>query len=100
EKLTAVLLVEDDLKGKFPVRRLPVNLTGDQEAKKDNHTPQLLKRLAPKLPVVLFGTLRADQFTLFAYSNGTWFQLVGVKGPEGERRSFACTPVGPSLGGT
>src|SRR5215217_3900687 len=51
----AVLTVEEDLKGKFPYRRLPVNLTGDKEGVEHNHTPQLLKRLGPKLPVVLFG---------------------------------------------
>src|SRR5690242_19188946 len=50
EKLTAVLTVEQHLKGKLPFTRLPVNLNGT--AKKD--IPDLTKRLAPKLPVVLF----------------------------------------------
>src|SRR5947209_6419212 len=43
---SAVFLVEDDLKGKFPYRRLPVNLTGDTSAKKYDHTAKLLRRLA------------------------------------------------------
>src|SRR4051794_31108663 len=42
-----VFLVDEDLKGKLPYRRLPVNLTGDTDAKKLNHTAELLKRLTP-----------------------------------------------------
>src|SRR5262245_49216446 len=51
DKPSAVLEVQEDFKGKAAFRRLPINLTGDSEAKKENHTPQLLKRLAPKLPL-------------------------------------------------
>jgi outer membrane protein assembly factor BamB len=72
-----VFLVEDDLKGKLPYRRLPVNLTGDRDAQKHNHTAELLKRLAPKLPLVLFVNQRGKRFTAFGYTNGTWFQMVG-----------------------
>src|SRR5271165_2551199 len=46
-KPAAIFTIEEDLKGKFPVRRLLVNLTGDSEAKKDDHTAKLLKRLGP-----------------------------------------------------
>lgn len=58
QRPAAVLMVTEDLKGKLPLRRLPINLTGDAEAKKDNHPPQLVKRLAIDLPVVLFVTKR------------------------------------------
>src|SRR5262245_26139191 len=54
EKPAAVLVVTEDLKGKLPFRRLPVNLAGDAEGKKLDHPAQILKRLAPDLPVVLF----------------------------------------------
>src|SRR4051794_10300431 len=51
----ALLLVAgEDLKGKAPFRKLPVNLTGDKEAAKHKHTPLLLRRVAPGLPLVLF----------------------------------------------
>src|SRR5262249_41570862 len=49
-KPATVLLVERDYKGKAPYRRLAINLTGDKE----KHTPQLLRRIAPELPVVAF----------------------------------------------
>src|SRR5262249_22013739 len=52
EKPAALLVWEKDLHGKTEQRRLPVNLTGDKE----KHTPEFLKRIAPKLPVVLFVT--------------------------------------------
>jgi outer membrane protein assembly factor BamB len=77
ERPSAVLALTEDLKGKLPFRRLPINLTGDAEAKKLKHTPQLLKRLAPDLPLVLFATQNGKQHTIFAYTNGTWFQMIG-----------------------
>src|SRR5262245_14996390 len=72
---SVVLVVDADLKGKAPFRRLPVNLTGDRAAEKEKHTPQLLRRLAPNLPLVLFVNQageKGDRFPAFAYTNGTW----------------------------
>src|SRR5262249_6205406 len=93
EKPAVVFTVEEDLKGKAPFRRLPMNLTGDSEAKKDNHTPQLLKRLAPDLTLVLFANGRGKRYTAFFYTNGTWFQAVGLKADDAVRWSFThCEP--------
>ncbi len=87
------LAVDETLKGKAPFTRLAVNLKGDAEAAKSNHTPQLLKRLAPKLPLVLFVSKLDKQYTAFAYSNGTWFQLVGAETDDGVRWTFThCEP--------
>ena len=77
EKPAVVLTVEEDLKGKLPYRRLAVRFEGDSDAKKLEHTPQLLKRLAPGLPVVLFMNPFGKKIPTFAYTNGTWFQLRG-----------------------
>jgi outer membrane protein assembly factor BamB len=88
-----ILAVEEDLKGKAPFRRLPVNLQGDREAARHGHTPQLLKRVAPGLPLVLFVRQRDKDFTAFAYSNGTWFQMAGAQADDGVRWSFThCEP--------
>jgi outer membrane protein assembly factor BamB len=77
-----VLSVTEDLKGKLPFRRLTVGLQGDSEARKGKQTPQLLKRLAPDLPLVLFVSHEpGKQVMVFAYSNGTWFQMVGRPTP-------------------
>src|ERR1700693_1942841 len=49
-----VLAVDEVLKGKPTFKKLAVNLTGDADSRKKNETPQLLKRVAPKLPLLLF----------------------------------------------
>jgi outer membrane protein assembly factor BamB len=82
QKPAVVLSVAEDFKGKLPYRRLPVNLKGDSEARKHDHVAQLLKRLAPDLPVILFANPRGKRLTVFAFSNGTWFQLIGQQVPE------------------
>jgi outer membrane protein assembly factor BamB len=93
DKPAAVLLVDDDLKDKAPFRRLPVNLKGDAEAEKAKHTPQLLKRLAPKLPLVVFVIPRGKTYVVFCYTDGTWFQMRGVKDGEALRWAFNhCEP--------
>lgn len=78
DKPAMVLVIEEDLKGKAPVRKLPILLKGDAEAKKKNHVPLLLKRVAPKLPILLFLLQQGNKYTAFAYTNGTWFQITGV----------------------
>jgi outer membrane protein assembly factor BamB len=97
DKLNAVFTIEEDLKGKFSVRKLAINLTGDAEAKKLDHTPMLLKRLAPNLPVVLFVNQKSDSYIIFAFTNGTWFQMVAQKAAKPEDTVFAFTHCEPYL---
>jgi outer membrane protein assembly factor BamB len=95
DKLTMVLTVDDDLKGKAPFKRLPVNLKGDSEAEKDKQVPKLLKRLAPKLPLVVFAGGRGKTYTAFCYTNGTWFQMTGTR--EDDKVRWAFTHAEPYL---
>ena len=88
DKPSAVLLITEDLKGKAAFRRLPVNLTGDADAVKAKQAPQLLKRLAPKLPVIVFATERDKGYFALCYTNGTWFLLRGEKDEDKVRWSF------------
>jgi hypothetical protein len=97
EKLGVVVVVDDDLKGKFPVRRLPINMTGDSDAKKNDHTKQILKRLAPKLPLILFVSENDNRYSALAYSNGTWFHLMATKAKDVEKTVFAFTHGEPYL---
>jgi outer membrane protein assembly factor BamB len=98
DKPATVLAVEEDLKkDKFPVRKVAINLTGDAEAKKDDHTGKMLKRLAPKLPVVLFIVERDGKYTAFGYTNGTWFQMIANKAADPEKTVFAFTHCEPYL---
>jgi outer membrane protein assembly factor BamB len=95
DKPGMVLTVAEHLKGKLPVERLPVNLTGDSEAQKDKHTTILLDRLEVGTELVLFvGNVR-KQYTAFGFTNGTWFQMTGTqeKADEPIRWQFAhCEP--------
>jgi hypothetical protein len=82
----AVIVTRQTLKGKPPFERIPVNLKGDEL----KHTPQLLKRIAPKLPLVLFvGKQPGDKYMMLAYTDGTWFQAVGDT--DGERVRWGFT---------
>jgi outer membrane protein assembly factor BamB len=82
EKRTMLLVSGEDLKGKTPYPRLPVVLTGDADAVKENQAPQLLERLAAGQTLVLFVFRPDKEYLAFAYTNGTWLQLNGVK-PDG-----------------
>lgn len=84
EKKTAVLVVDESLKGKAPFSKFPVALKGDAEATKGDEVPKLLKRLAVKLPLVLFVLEREEEFIVFGYTNGTWFMLQGTKPEKGD----------------
>jgi outer membrane protein assembly factor BamB len=88
DKPGMVLVVDKELKGKSTLRRLPVALKGDADAKRKNHVPQILKRVAPNLPLVLFVLQRDKKYTAFAYTNGTWFQLIGEEADGAVRWRF------------
>jgi outer membrane protein assembly factor BamB len=79
DKPAIVLVADEQLKGKAPFEKIPILFKGDAEAKKRSHVPQLLKRIAPKLPLVLFVLQSDKKYTALAYTNGTWFQMVGVE---------------------
>lgn len=90
DKPAMILTVGEQLKGVSPFERLPINLTGDKEAAKDNHTTKLLKRVAPNLPIIVcVKKQEKGNLMALAFTNGTWFQLLGT--PDGERTRWAFT---------
>src|SRR5262249_15633261 len=100
EKLRLVLTFDENLKGKVPFERLSVNLKGDTDSATLKHRPLLLKRVAPKLPVVVFVTLIEKDYIAFVYTNGTWFQLTAEK-PDGDRAPvWSYTHIEPNLRAT
>jgi outer membrane protein assembly factor BamB len=97
-KPALVLKVDEKLKGKPPFEKLPINLTGDSEGQKLKHTPQLLKRLAPDLPLVVFVNQRGKRYDTFAFTNGTWFQVAGhIDKDEGAKVRWAFLHFEPYL---
>jgi outer membrane protein assembly factor BamB len=97
DKPSAVFVVDDDLKGKFPTRRLKINMSGDATAKKLDHRAQILKRLAPKLPLVMFVVENGDTFFVYVYTNGTWFNMQGEKADDPEKTVWAFMHGEPYL---
>jgi outer membrane protein assembly factor BamB len=77
DKPALVLSMGEKLKGQPAFDKLPMNLTGDSEGQKLKHTPQLLKRMAVDMPVVVFVNQRGKRYEAFVFSNGTWFQAIG-----------------------
>ncbi|MCE9531858.1 MAG: hypothetical protein K8T89_12145 [Planctomycetes bacterium] len=77
DKPAMVLAFDENLKGKAPFERMPVNLTGDAEAKKDKHTEVLLDRIDKDTPIVIITTKRGGRYIAFGFTNGTWFQMEG-----------------------
>ena len=92
-----VLAVDEVLKGKPTFKKLAVNLTGDADSQKKNETPLLLKRVAPKMPLVLFVNVNGKSVTAFAYSNGTWFQMAGEKADDADVLRLPFTHLEPYL---
>ena len=78
EKPSAVFAVEKALKGKPPFERIPVNMTGDDEARKANDTRTILDRLDNSRKVVLFISKRGKRYNAMAFVEGSWFSLQGT----------------------
>jgi outer membrane protein assembly factor BamB len=97
DKPSLVLTFDENLKGKFPFQRLPINLKGDAEAEKLKHRPMLLKRVAPKMPLVVFVTQMDKEYIAFCYTNGTWFQLTGEKPDGADTVRWSFTHIEPYL---
>jgi hypothetical protein len=86
-KRTAVIVVDEMLKGKAPFNKLHIALPEDREgAREFNRPSHLLKRLAVKQKVVFFvdakegafAPIRRGNLLLFLYANGTWVQFAGT----------------------
>jgi hypothetical protein len=93
---TVTLKVEQELKGKVPRKQFAFLLFGDDKARQAEHKAQLLERIEPAQELVVFGSQRGTKTTLFAYTNGTWFQVVGEP-HQGQSVLFSFTHFEPYL---
>jgi outer membrane protein assembly factor BamB len=84
DKPGAIFKLDEKLKGEPPFERLAVNLTGDDEAKKDDHTKMLLERLDPSRKAVLFASKKGKKFNAMGFVEGTWFSLQGSLDDDGK----------------
>ncbi|MBO0696867.1 MAG: PQQ-like beta-propeller repeat protein [Zavarzinella sp.] len=88
DKPGMILVPIDKLKGEFPFDRVPVNLTGDDEAIKEKQPALILDRLDKGVLLVVFASRRGGTFTnVVAYTNGTWLRLSGTVEKSGDREA-------------
>jgi hypothetical protein len=95
EKRTAVLAVDEHLKGKVPFTNLLLALDEDKKGAREYNRPShLLKRLAVKQSVVIFADAREGAFApirrgnllVLFYANGTWVQFAAETKADGPPR--------------
>ncbi|MFO0866957.1 MAG: PQQ-binding-like beta-propeller repeat protein [Gemmataceae bacterium] len=78
ERPTVLLEVEDDIKGKFPIRKVPLVFVGDADAKKLDHPAQLLKRMNVGQSVVFFVNKKGTKkLVIRACVDGAWMSIDG-----------------------
>ncbi|MBX9679312.1 MAG: PQQ-binding-like beta-propeller repeat protein [Gemmataceae bacterium] len=78
ERPTVLLEVEEDIKGKFPIRKVPLVFVGDAEAKKLDHPGQLLKRMQVGQSVVFFVNKKGTKkLVIRACADGAWMSIDG-----------------------
>ena len=86
DKPGMVLAPVDNLKGKFPFDRIPVNLTGDKEAQDEKQLQKLLERLDKDVTLIIFANRRGGNLpNSIAYTNGTWLRLNGRIEKDGDK---------------
>ncbi|MCC7421986.1 MAG: hypothetical protein IT428_17040 [Planctomycetaceae bacterium] len=85
DRPSMTLRLKEEWKGTAGFEQLPVNLTGDKE----KHTPKLLKRVAPRTPVIAF-IRKQDKRSqmMLAFTNGTWFQVMATTDGKTTRWGF------------
>ena len=81
ERPSAVFKLEKALKGKVPYERIPVNMTGDAESKKENDTKIILDRLDTTRKVVFFVSKRGKNHNAKVFVEGSWFSVHGTEDP-------------------
>jgi outer membrane protein assembly factor BamB len=96
EKPALVLAAAEDFKGKNPHRRLPITVKLDPKAENENYIPPLMKRLGENQDVILFVNQRGELAIVYAFTNGSWFHMVGRKS-DGEKVAWSLVSGEPYL---
>jgi outer membrane protein assembly factor BamB len=79
DKPLAVFKVEKKLKGEVSFERIPVNMTGNEEAKKHGDTKTIFDRLDSTRKVIFFVSKRGKKYNAKAFVEGSWFSVQGTE---------------------
>ncbi|HUR55793.1 MAG TPA: hypothetical protein VMZ71_16770, partial [Gemmataceae bacterium] len=79
DKPALYLKFDEKLKGDSPFDKIAVNMTGDAEAKKGDHTKAMFERLDPTRKLIVFAVKKGDvRYDAMVFCEGTWFSLQGT----------------------
>src|SRR5215208_1615253 len=84
DRPTAVFVLDKKLKGAPPFDRLPVNMTGNKEAKKAGDTKTFFDRLDKSRQLVFFVHRDGNAYDARVFVEGSWFTLSGIADEDGK----------------
>lgn len=94
---TAVFVLDKKLKGDPPFDRIPVNMTGNKEAKKNGDTKTIFDRLDTSRRLVFFVHRDGNAYDARVFVEGTWFSLSGLADEDGKTVRWALQNGEPFL---
>lgn len=97
ERPTAVFVLDKKLKGDPPFDRLPVNMTGNKEAKKAGDTKTIFDRLDKSRQLVFFVHKDGNAYDARVFVEGSWFSLSGLADEDGKTVRWAFQNGEPYL---
>ncbi len=97
DRPTAVFVLDKKLKGEPPFERLPVNMTGNKEAKKAGDTKTIFDRLDKTRQLVFFVHRDGNAYDARVFVEGTWFSLSGLADEDGKTVRWAFQNGEPFL---
>jgi outer membrane protein assembly factor BamB len=97
DKPASVFTVGKKLKGEPPFDRVPVNMTGDDEAKKTGDTKAMFERLDATRELVFFVRKQGKLYNAKVFVEGTWFSIYGQLDADGKTIRWAFLHGEPFL---
>ncbi len=97
DRPTATFKLDKKLKGEPPFERIPVNMTGDDEAKKTGDTKTIFDRLDDKRELVFFVRKQGKIYNAKVFVEGSWFSIYGTLDADGKTVRWAFLHGEPFL---
>ncbi len=97
DRPTATFKFDKKLKGEVPFDRIPVNMTGDDEAKKAGDTKTIFDRLDDTRELVFFVRKQGKIYNAKVFVEGSWFSIYGTLDADGKTVRWAFLHGEPFL---
>ena len=97
DRPTATFKLDKKLKGEVPFERIPVNMTGNDEAKKAGDTKTIFERLDDSRQLVFFVRKQGKIYNAKVFVEGSWFSIYGTLDADGKTVRWALLHGEPFL---